>query len=220
MVAICKLCNKEHVKIRTKADPKANSYVYEDRSGKRWHGRICPICCPTVQMERNRRKGIKPRDQIVDKSNAKARWAERAAERHFTDQGYKVEITKGTGPDLTLFLDGKVLTCEVKLAIPKSKHPDCFFVQAVAPKRRKDDLIAIVFSNGFIHVEPMKKHLRACPKCGLRAVTSLIRNRRWIGAPECSNEDKINHALVVSKRTWKHGRYAKIKGPPSFQSMD
>lgn len=207
----CKHCEivKDFIMEPRRAGTKLNTYRNSD--GRPWHGTQCPECFGKSNTARARKRGIKPRDEVIEPTQVKGRNAERIAEKHFKSLGYKTKITAGMGPDLYITKGSLTKTCEVKSCIEKSER-GCFFVQSVAPLRRGDDLIAIVLPNGLVHVEEMMSHLSKCARTGSRAVTNLIRKRAWVGAPECSLKDKLIAAEAVRKATLKHGKYSKNKG--------
>ena len=41
--------------------------------------------------------------------------------------------------------------------------------------RENDDLVALVFESGIIHIDTMKTHLKECSKNGARYVTTLAK---------------------------------------------
>jgi len=183
--------------------------MYFDDSGRPWRGNQCPSCYRKYQTIKNREAGHKPRDLITERKNKKARDAEILAAAYFRNNGFQVDLTSGMGPDLILKKNDLTLTCEVKSTTESKYHPNCFIVAKISPNRMEDDIVAIVLPSGVVHVEPMKSHLSKCQKHGARSVTKLIRRRRWVGAEECSPEDKKIATDRAKLASTKHGRYSK-----------
>lgn len=115
----------------------------------------------------------------------KAAWAVDRARCELQRLGFQVEVpncpTK-PGPDLEiLHKPGEIYvlprpSIEVKLAsLSKCKRGKAWRVNRVGALRRKDDLIAIVFPNGHVHLDAMKDHLKLCNKSGDRYLHGLGR---------------------------------------------
>lgn len=169
----CKACNQERPRIRAerKVGPRGSFHYYRDDMGRRWNGFVCPAC---HVVQTRIRSGHVSRDESKNEIVRKGRAAELLAKRYFEARGYSVILCDGKGPDLTLFDErGNRKRCEVKSA---NLHHNCSMrVCAVREKRKTDDLVAIVFPSGAVHVEPMSDHLQNCDKSGSRTVTSLWR---------------------------------------------
>ncbi len=159
--------------MRTVHHKKFKYYIYVDKKNKRWNGRVCPDCSRT-ECKINKRKSSSglTRDQVKHPTWIKGLAAERIAAKFFKKQGYKVVMTEAIGPDLIISKKGKrKLKVEVKSVIEGTRNR--WRVSPVYPNRKNDDLIAVVFSDKTVIIEPMKKHLRKCAKNGSRAVISL-----------------------------------------------
>lgn len=86
--------------------------------------------------------------------------------------GYKTTNPKhvnANGVDIFAVKDDCVLSVEIKNAI-KPKNKNVFRVRGVEITRQNDDLIAIVFPNGYVLIEPMRDHLKCCNKQGDRFI--------------------------------------------------
>jgi hypothetical protein len=99
-------------------------------------------------------------------------WSEELVAEHFREKGYQVVRTAGRGPDLTVTDSIGSFTVEVKITSKSSSYGQCT-ISAVQPARRGDTFIAVVFDNGYIHLEPMNKHLEKCWPSGGRDFTEL-----------------------------------------------
>ena len=111
----------------------------------------------------------------------KGSWAADRARHELQRLGFQVGIpacSTQPGPDLVLAAIPKigVAHVEVKLAmLSKCKRGKAWRVNRVGALRRKDDLIAIVFPSGYVHLDPMKDHLKLCNKSGDRYLAGLGR---------------------------------------------
>lgn len=68
------------------------------------------------------------------------------------------------GPDCYAAKGDRIYTVEVKCVSWRGKNR----VPPVTPKRRNDDLIAVVFPGGYVFIEPMADHLKLCSPTGYR----------------------------------------------------
>lgn len=84
----------------------------------------------------------------------------------------RIGKTNENGPDIWAVKDGRPYSVEVKHVKPQRTR--CAQVRPVEHARKRDDLIAIVFPNSYVLVEPMKDHLMACSAKGYRNITGLI----------------------------------------------
>lgn len=82
----------------------------------------------------------------------------------------KPRAKTSNGPDLFAIRDDYVLSVEVKRATTFQKRR-AVRVRKVEHNRVNDDLVAIVFPNGYVLLEPMKDHLKSCGKSGERWFT-------------------------------------------------
>lgn len=85
--------------------------------------------------------------------------------------GYKTTTPKhknANGPDVFAIKKDSVLSVEIKKAYIANKGRSVLRVSPVEPKRINDDLIAIVMPFGYVLVEPMRDHLKACSNSGER----------------------------------------------------
>lgn len=123
-------------------------------------------------IEYNRRKGHKPRSEVMERSNRKGYLAEITAKLHFEKLGYHVTQSAQFGPDLIIEKEGIVATVEVKSSV-FTRTSWC--VHLVKKKRLSDDYIAIVLPNNEVHVDSMKEHLKLCSGCGKRTITNLVK---------------------------------------------
>lgn len=170
--AVCKECAQEKTKIRSERYPNGK-YVYRDERGKRWNRRQCPKCVLVLS-----KKNYKRRNTLTDWKNKKGIAAEKQAAGHFILLGYDVLPVDCHGPDLVLTRGQERLTCEVKSVTKYDVNgKDFYFVSPVYRGRRVDDLMAMVFDDGFILVQPMKEHLAECSKTGRRNLTRFVRER-------------------------------------------
>lgn len=84
--------------------------------------------------------------------------------------GYKTtapEKEQYNGVDLYAIKKDKVFSVEIKMA-SIIKNRNVLRIRKVEKNRKQDDLIAIVFPNKYVLLEPMKDHLRNCNKTGDR----------------------------------------------------
>lgn len=108
-----------------------------------------------------------------EKSQKKARDAVKSAADKFSNLGFQVATLRSVnrpGPDIEIFNSNGALRVEVKAAF---KSRDTWRIGRTS--RKQDDLIAIVFPNGFVHVEDMRDHLKSCMKDGERIINALGR---------------------------------------------
>lgn len=98
--------------------------------------------------------------------------AEKIAQRRFEDLGFSVKRVNVIGPDLTCRIGGLEYTVEVKRATHGSRS---WKVAQVRPKRKCDDLVAIVLPNEYVYIDSMKNHLESCSRGGTRTVSSIVK---------------------------------------------
>lgn len=87
--------------------------------------------------------------------------------------GYKTTAPKSknaNGVDIFAVSEFTALSVEIKTAKNVSKNKSLFRIRSVEKGRINDDLIAIVFPNGYVLIEPMKHHLKNCNKTGDRFI--------------------------------------------------
>ena len=85
--------------------------------------------------------------------------------------GYKTTNPRhrnANGPDIFAITDKKAMSVEIKKASTPNNESSVLRVKAVEKNRRADDLIAIVLPCGYVLVEPMRDHLKACNSSGVR----------------------------------------------------
>lgn len=162
MEKTCKICLVS--KPRFRAERHRDFFYYRDEKGNRWNGLVCHEC----HIKDNRAKyGHVSWDEARNPIHKAARQCEIIAENFFLGKGFKVQRNEnGKGPDLVL--NGGV-TVEVKMVRGKRWR-----VGRVKPKRRNDDLIALVSPPNQVVVQPMDTHLRFCSPCGERVVRGLF----------------------------------------------
>lgn len=162
MTRVCRRCNIEKPRIKGRFLCRSQGYQYLDGNGKRWFRTLCYECGTHERRLDSRHHGHKHVDDLVDCPTAVGRSAERKAAHFFTTQGYNVELNnKVKGPDLIITKGTTSYFVEVKAAY-KHTTGTGFNVGTIRKARRTDDLVAIVFPNGLIHVEPMEAHIMAC----------------------------------------------------------
>lgn len=176
MLVVCRFCKIEKQKYRCEKN-KRGGYIYRDDSGNRWDGILCPSCLLFQKRSHGEKKyGCLPRVKLNDPSNKKAVKSELMVKEFYESQGYCVQHTIGSGPDLIVVGKDEKFTVEVKSVI-KSKTG--FFVCPVSVLRMNDDFVAIVFiEENKIFIEPMQQHLSKCSPSGRRSVTDFIRCRK------------------------------------------
>jgi hypothetical protein len=173
----CRECGIEKTRIRSGLDS-ANKFIYRDENGYRWNRLQCHACYKNYRIKHSRINNIhKDRSEVTDHKNLKGFLAERVVKEFFEKNGYQVVQTSCRGPDLVLSKNGVSYTCEVKVAT-RHMDSDHWFCSPIYPKRRKDDLMAIVLPGDKIHVEPMEAHLLACSISGRRRLTDIIKAYR------------------------------------------
>lgn len=157
----CKQCPKEFERIRI------HTHRYLDERGKPWRGLVCPDCSRD-RMRVNFKKYADKTTAALPPSQMTPRRAELTVAEFFRAFGTQVDLVglHGRGPDLTVRMD-KEITVEVKMA-GWMKWKGTYRTSTVKPQRRSDDLIAIVFPSGNIHIEPMCEHLAKCQTSGHR----------------------------------------------------
>lgn len=159
---ICKICEQDKVRIRTTRKSGKNR-IYLDDVGRQWVGTWCPDCNNEYTRKRQHRLGIsKPIDELTDCTIATGRKAENLVAEFFRSLGMVVAQTKSKGPDIM----ANGLAVEVK---SMTRRNDRFYCARVSPRRRYDDLIALV-GDGLIVIETMEEHLAACRPGGKRLV--------------------------------------------------
>ena len=114
-------------------------------------------------------------------NKTKAAWSVDRARAELQRLGFQVAVPAcptEEGPDLLLAAIPKIgtATVEVKLAgLSKCAKGKAWRVNRVGKLRQKDDLIAIVFPNGHVHLDAMRDHLKLCNKSGDRYLHGLGR---------------------------------------------
>ncbi len=78
-----------------------------------------------------------------------------------------------SGPDLTIVGKKVALRIEVKTARQTKKN--CWQVRGVEKNRLQDDIVAIVFPRGQIHLEEMSQWAKTVAKDGSRGISLLGR---------------------------------------------
>lgn len=172
----CNRCGLVRQWLRGERKPAGKMVVHwrVDALGRRWFGSACPECATEARLEWSRKMfGSRPRNaEHPNEDVAAAYGSEVRVAEMLRARGWHVDVTTSRGPDLVVYAQGTQTTVEVKRA---SKHPrkNSWTVTAVMPRRRGDDMIAIVFPCGAIYSEPMAEHLRNCGKTGTRTVTGI-----------------------------------------------
>lgn len=169
----CRTCGEEKQKIKSEyIGSSISSFKYRDEHGYKWNGRDCPDC--SLAKNKHRKSSYeKPLDPI----HALGAAAEDFAKRHFESLGFSVRRGKGKGPDLFISAGTFKITCEVKRIC---KHNGSYRINSVKERRKKDDLIAMVFEDKFIHIEDMADHLLAVDKSGSRSVLKILREHEIV----------------------------------------
>lgn len=164
----CSHCAREFERIRSGvricSRGTRNGFIYKDELGQLWYGSVCARC----HDEKRRVRGHllrkhKPREKVVDHRFSKAVVAEQKVKAFLERMGFEVQQTTGKGPDLLCQKDGRILSIEVKTAIKMSgkRLRKLYFRTGYFQKNRvQDDLVAIVFANDFILIEPLKERLK------------------------------------------------------------
>lgn len=67
--------------------------------------------------------------------------------------------------------ESRPISVEIKLA--RDKENGTTQVDPVSLKRQQDDLMAIIISPDYVLIEPMRDHLSACSKTGVRSITVM-----------------------------------------------
>lgn len=62
------------------------------------------------------------------------------------------------------------VSIEVKLLLKRS---GCWSCDAVSGPRRNDDLVAIIFNESYVLIEPMSQHLKCCAPKGTRSFPGM-----------------------------------------------
>jgi Holliday junction resolvase len=87
----------------------------------------------------------------------------------FSSLGFSKQTANG--PDLFVTKGIKAFSVEIKST--RKTERGSIQVSPVEKNRRGDDLIAITFPSGYVLVEPMADHLKACTSKGYRTLTIL-----------------------------------------------
>lgn len=153
---------------------------FKDENGRRWYRLRCPEC---TLLYNRKSKGKVARAEVVEYKNRLGFESESVVKRFFESLGFEVTQSNSTGPDLTLLAGDRTMTCEVKTATSHFVDGKPYwFCSPVYPKRRRDDLMAIVFEESVINLETMAEHLAACTQSGRRQLTEMARNFQIKGA--------------------------------------
>lgn len=172
---LCRVCNIEKLRV---IDSSAKAFcsegyprkIYIDEKGKRWKGYMCNNCHCADTVNRSRNRGTrKPIDDVKNCSTATGRKSEVIVAEYFKKLGFTPKLTRGAGPDITL-PDGT--TIEVKTAYKTGRS---IVVGAVSERRKKDDILCIVYPDKSIFFDSMESHLKSCCKSGRRTLTSHAR---------------------------------------------
>ncbi len=163
----CNVCKVIKVRRFTGKDRRNRVVWRDEKTNNRWDGSTCPKC---FEIDRTRRKGGLPIDEVRNCTSAEGRRCEIKAANFFRRMGFSVKLNNVQGPDLTLVRSRTKITCEVKKVTQgKWLNHEKWAVSAVRGKRMKDDLICFVYTDGF-YVTTMKKHLPLCDRSGRRAI--------------------------------------------------
>lgn len=161
----CRTCAETKPKKRAEKNPRGG-FRYRDDHGNAWCGRRCHSCTCKDQFYRARTSGRNVgREQSKYYKMRKGFESECLAKIFFETKGYSVSQALMHGPDLILKKDESIQTCEVK-TIFKTKWG--IYSPKVSPKRKQDDLIALVWPTGFISFCSMEEHLSKCGPGGYR----------------------------------------------------
>lgn len=144
--------------------------VYRNDRGFSWYGQECPGC---RRARIRNRKGQLARIECLSPTIAKGNEVERQAARFFRSLGFTVERGHGQGLDLYCTIGSWEYSVEVKQSECCSKN--YWRTNAVQPRRRNDDLIAIRLPNGRIYIDDMKIHQSKCTTSGRRNISNLVR---------------------------------------------
>ncbi len=103
--------------------------------------------------------------------------AVRVVSAYFKDLGYQIlkppRSKNSQGTDLTVVGKRSALRVEVKPA--RCVKGTCWQVRGVESGRLQDDILAIVFPNGRVHLEDMGQWVQSMAKDGSRGITALGR---------------------------------------------
>ncbi len=91
------------------------------------------------------------------------------------DFGFNIlpwKAQNANGPDITITRGGRAYTVEVKKA--KITKRNSLQVPPIEPRRRNDDLVAIVLPNYKVLLQPMSEHLSLCTAKGYRTLSGLF----------------------------------------------
>jgi hypothetical protein len=178
IIKVCRICEKEFPVSFVKRE-KHGTVVYNQVGTsntfgleKRMRGKTCHDCKRGLMRIR---KGHQHRNLSINPQTKTAVDSEKAAERRFSDLGFKVKRTEHTGPDLICSMGLFTWTVEVKRAFKHNKNRNSWRVQHVTPNRKKDDLLAIVLPNGYVYIDSMENHLKNCKSHGFRTVTPIVK---------------------------------------------
>lgn len=164
----CKSCDSEFKRIvsgvRYSSRGTREGFKYKDEYGQFWYGSLCARCHDQKRRLHGYARGMrKPRELINDHRFSKAVAAELTVKAYYESLGYLVEHTSGKGPDLICAKVSEKFRVEVKTAIKmvNNKNNKIYYrIGNLQRSRVKDELLATVFWNGFILIEPMKDSLK------------------------------------------------------------
>lgn len=156
--------------LRYPYNKKKGIQVFQPDDGKHLiYGNICRECKMRVLRKK---RGYSRRSESKKPQVVAAVGAETRAAQHFRNLGFEVEQVDSTGPDLKCRIGNFVWTVEVKRVTKGTRN---LRVGCVRPARKNDDLVAMVFPDGYVHIDSMGNHLKACCKNGTRSVTGLVK---------------------------------------------
>lgn len=165
----CKYCGKTENVTRIRPKTVSRAFIGVGKDGRRWYSLFCPDC----KLDQNRRvSGKRARDGSPHAHVQAAVNAEKIAQKRFQDLGFDVERVSCHGPDLVCKLGEWVYKVEVKRATKTKTGWVCGWV---TPKRKNDDLIAIVMPNGYVYIDDMQMHNDSCDKSGKKTITKLVK---------------------------------------------
>lgn len=167
----CRDCKQDFKRRETHKNSHGQT-VYEDDHGMRTIGFRCNPCVRLMMRAINRKNGHKPIDEVAEHRNAIGRKSEHMARELFESLGFSVEMTTKNGPDLIATLGDSKIKIEVKTALKRPAGG--WGVGKVHGERKLDDIIAIVFPTGLIHLEKMSDHLMRCSESGSRPLSYLL----------------------------------------------
>lgn len=170
----CSRCRKYKIRNYVKTYGIGRKH-YTDNTGSAWTSpNVRPDC---GKIRRNtvysRAEGHVPRNLIKETKNKVGYESEVYVKTYFESLGYTVDQVNVFGSDLVVRSPFQIFSIEVKTASLKTGRK-AYQTSIIWPTRKNDDLVAVVFPNGYVLIETMPQYISQCGKSGKRYFPEVL----------------------------------------------